>query len=97
MFVANHTPGPWALVEGDDNGDIYVEADPAHRYYISNMEGSCGHCHADARLIAAAPDMLDALIELAAAFRAVCRAYGQDHDTVSYTKAIDAIRKAAVK
>jgi hypothetical protein len=52
-----HTAGPWKQLT-DDNGDVWVIADDGHRYHIANMEGSCGTCHANANLIAAAPDLL---------------------------------------
>jgi hypothetical protein len=57
-----HTPGPWHahhdhgwLVVESDNGDLYVKVE----------KGSAARKHmADARLIAAAPDLLAVLQEL---------------------------------
>lgn len=55
-----HTPGPWK-VEIDSDGSVLIMcSDGAHRYYIGDMEDTCTECHANARLIAAAPDLLEA-------------------------------------
>ena len=63
---ARHTPGPWRVSAHDDNGDIVVRdynmgaivANCSEEFYgdITPKEQS-----ANARLIAAAPDMLAAL------------------------------------
>jgi len=58
--MTNHTPGPWKRLT-DEDGEIWVIADDDHRYNIANMEGSCKECHANASLIAAAPELLQAL------------------------------------
>ena len=63
-----HTPGPWQEVV-DVDGDVWVcpegeRETHAHTYYVGNMENTCGECHANARLIAAAPELLAALIDV---------------------------------
>jgi hypothetical protein len=53
-----HTPGPWSVAIGD--GCFVVETNDAFIRFVihgSNQEGD----EANARLIAAAPDLLDAL------------------------------------
>ena len=55
---AQHTPGPWSVAIGD--GCFVVETNDASIRFVihgSNQEGDA----ANARLIAAAPDLLDAL------------------------------------
>lgn len=54
-----HTQGEWSVTDTDEKGDIIVNI-PGHDIYIANIEGSCGECHANAHLIAAAPDLLKA-------------------------------------
>ena len=55
-----HSPAPWT-VEINPDGDLLVLTEDAHSIYIGNLEGTCGTCHANARLIAAAPDLVAAL------------------------------------
>jgi hypothetical protein len=62
--MTNHTPGNWYEFI-DKVGDVYVLAGDAkpgehHAYYIGNMEDTCGECHANADLMAAGPDLLEA-------------------------------------
>ncbi len=58
-----HTPGPWEeKITGD--GLVWVIMPDAHRVSIGDMEETCGICHANARLIAAAPDLLAALEDI---------------------------------
>jgi len=60
--VKNHTPGPW---EAHENGHIYAEerANAVARIF-ENYYHRDGEAQANARLIAAAPDMLAALERL---------------------------------
>jgi len=57
--TANHTPGPW---EAHENGHIYAEerASAVARIFENSYHRD-GEAQANARLIAAAPDMLTAL------------------------------------
>ena len=61
--MSNHTPGPWKVEDGQVKaGDrivalVYSEDYEKHRWWWK-----CGDLNA--RLIAAAPDMLEALIEI---------------------------------
>ena len=92
--MSKHTPGPWAVV---GNRTKYVEA-----RLISGLiqeVAACGPTAADkgygpqqeanARLIAAAPDLLEALIELA---DCGAEAWGEDRPCVKWARA--AIAKA---
>ena len=92
--MSKHTPGPWVVVGSRTK---YVEA----RLVGSLMQevAACGPTLADegygqqqeanARLIAAAPDLLEALIELAACG---AEAWGEDRPCVKWANA--AIAKA---
>jgi hypothetical protein len=70
---AKHTPGPWiAAVDlhanrqplGYDTDDVYAEDGSR----VCRMTGNVARSYHDARLIAAAPEMLDALRELQGQF-----------------------------
>lgn len=59
--TAQHTPGPWAATK-KEIGDFYIEG--AAEEDIANVYGWSGakaECEANARLIAAAPEMFEAL------------------------------------
>ena len=63
-----HTPGPWATQPytpgHDDNGDAF---ELQHRIVALHCEVATGiQCSADSRLIVAAPDLLAALLQIAA-------------------------------
>lgn len=60
-----HTPGPW-VVEILPSGRITVTAG---QFFITGDDGGLGLCIENARLIAAAPELLDALRELVACKR----------------------------
>jgi len=83
MSAARHTPGPWtvggiASVKGTDSSDIYIQdrrmACVAHVIYNEPGGDDPAECMADARLIASAPDLLDALKYLAG------EEYSANHD-----------------
>lgn len=57
------SPAPWSEFETDD-GDFGVKMDNAHSVIFGNLEGSCGICHANARLTSLAPELLEVLDEL---------------------------------
>ena len=72
--MSEHTPGPWSVVAGD-NYSIESEHIPheyPHRFpsddtgrfvaYVGNRQADFGH--ADAKLIAAAPELLKALQDI---------------------------------
>lgn len=66
--TTTHTPGPWQLVGPDEFGDYTVntESDPTAIAAVVNgnwlaMGGLTDRHAANARLIAAAPDLLEAL------------------------------------
>lgn len=94
------TPGPWTVRKGEINGelvDCFVTAKSVHGYaYGAEILGDEEYLPdkdmsrklADAALIAAAPDMLDALEIVKAAF---------DKSSLSpyaYQTVVDAIKKA---
>jgi hypothetical protein len=62
MSEPNFTPGEWKE-ETTEAGEIYVRI-PRHSLFIADLEGSCVQCHANAHLIAAAPDLYAVLDEL---------------------------------
>ena len=59
--TGNHTPGPWHSTQELDEGRFYILTEDGS--YIANvdMAGLDPRCESDARLIAAAPDLLAAL------------------------------------
>jgi hypothetical protein len=62
-----HTPGPWELVCGDEN-NIFDYVRIADRRLIICEGRSKDEANANARLIAAAPELLEALQSLCSAF-----------------------------
>ena len=70
----NHTPGPWAIVDRDDALVIQTESPSKTKYGASRYaclsgfdrhdEKQYAEAKANARLIAAAPDLLEVLQEL---------------------------------
>jgi len=63
--MAEHTPGPWEIVDfrGWPQGQLSIQAGPM---YVANVFAKHPNCNANARLIAAAPDLLAAAERLAA-------------------------------
>jgi len=67
--MSNHTPGPWVVVCTDENhGHIFIDQDcdrgRPDLARISPMNGAGLETNrANARLIAAAPDLLEALVQ----------------------------------
>ena len=76
MAETQHTPGPWAY--DDEDGTISahggVVAETSHSDYTLKQDAR------NAGLIAAAPDMLEALRDLTAAYRSARVALGYDED-----------------
>jgi hypothetical protein len=62
--MSKHTPGPWVAVSRT-NAHIDIEA-PKQHGYVARHVASTGHGNheANARLITAAPELLEALREL---------------------------------
>ncbi len=71
---AAHTPGPWRVdpfyVADVQNGDGALEIASTHPRVLTGGEApDLEECHANARLIAAAPELLEALLEAHRALR----------------------------
>ena len=72
--VRQHTPGPWHWeadeVKGDPTGRVRYQVTAlgktVTRVYYSSFEGGLTNAEADAKLIAAAPELLSALRDLEA-------------------------------
>lgn len=58
MSAITHTPGPWIKV----GNSVFKAKEDGGKYY-AEMSVAVTHTEEDARLIAAAPDLLEALIE----------------------------------
>lgn len=57
-----HTPGPWKVEAGLVNNQIPITAHPGHKVYVAHVAiAKLVDAEANARLIAAAPDMLETL------------------------------------
>lgn len=62
--MADHTPGPWTIQRYGDGDSLVIHSDADNRVCFMATAGSYGDpaiIAADARLIAAAPDLLAAL------------------------------------
>ena len=68
----NHTPGPWqAVLQNADSGEKFdiwsgTYGSVTHLYETARTDEGLRYLHGDARLIAAAPDLLQALKEATA-------------------------------
>jgi hypothetical protein len=80
--MPNHTPGPWEppiFPKGSDGEALHVSVsagDGAHPViaFVNELHGMTdAEQKANALLIAAAPEMLEALVEIAEAMEANCR------------------------
>jgi hypothetical protein len=85
---AEHTPGPWHASEeaAGNNPDIYIEA-PGHGTVAEIGGGPLPVRRANARLIAAAPAMKEALEKIAR--------YQGEHDGQDFDTAFQAVEKIA--
>jgi len=88
-----HTPAPWRI-EITDTGFRITHSDSALRSHVATLHEAAlceehGDTFANAKLIASAPDMFDAL-------QAVCDAYG-DRDTLLMAQCKAALAKAKGK
>jgi hypothetical protein len=50
-------------MENDDDGNTWIRIPRGHDIFVTEIEGACDQCYANARLIAAAPDLLEACKE----------------------------------
>jgi hypothetical protein len=64
-MTSKHTPGPWSCKQGQRPNFFYIESPSGDVVYVSGSLQPTD-CEANARLIAAAPEMLEALIQAAA-------------------------------
>ena len=84
--MTNHTPGPWHIQPGESSRVYLVNNDQGHA--IGEIVHTDTRKPADARLIAAAPELLAALRDLLAA---TPQTYDNRHERAA---ALDAIEKA---
>ena len=91
MSNTKHTPGPWKQYR-DSVGNVRIQGNVAGGpvAFIEEMNNTGGteQDHANARLIAAAPEMLQALLVLRSYFE------GKEHIPNALAPAIAAIAKA---
>lgn len=93
--MSAHTPAPWTW-EQSRHGD-YVELRPGVIEYAGCGSHAVTVSEADAHLIAAAPRMLDALIEAEFALRFVLAERGQTKHAIDTAPALVRIRAAIAK
>lgn len=72
--MSGHTPGPWTVTRVSKSTilkDLYVSASPERiaRVVVPSTSKDIGEYEANARLIAAAPDLLEALKDLREAIK----------------------------
>jgi len=91
-----HTPGPWAIGYGGTDGDDYaVVVSPHSQYPVCNLEPR-GYTQANARLIAAAPDLLAALEAAEQAFALQALRDRTDPDMVAGWQKLQNTARAAI-
>ena len=98
MNTPKHTPGPWETY-GDDKSDIRPATKAGKNRIIAQCPGYKTERQANARLIAAAPDLLEAL-QRAVACGIVPTTSVLDGGAASYSEQVrtaDAIRAAIAK
>lgn len=68
--MTQHTPGPWQYAFGGGTTAFITEADGSTIICIRTTENTTAHKNlaANARLIASAPELLEALVELSKSF-----------------------------
>jgi hypothetical protein len=101
--VSAHTPGPWLSHDVNDDGPdcgmwvVDLPEDPkatVHRLYFGDMETNTGRDLANADLVAAAPDLLDACRRLLTFTEDLCADVGVSTHYPSAEAARAAIAKA---
>jgi hypothetical protein len=89
--MSKHTPGPWYVVGGDSTEDTAISTKPEGNHYNSEVLGYSEWLRVedvDLTLMAAAPEMLDVLLEIE-------KFMGADfHDLPMAKRALSAIAKA---
>lgn len=104
MIVNKHTPGPWTIEEyGDDDAPaLVIHKDSESRICFLATPGSHGDpamIEADARLIAAAPELLEAaqLLEAAEHNRQFCDECEDEGEPEACGKCFPAFDDARIK
>lgn len=66
--MSKHTPGPWGVYLNNDTNqfEIFHDEGRGFGHMLARVEGEKGRFAANARLIAAAPDLLEALQDIVA-------------------------------
>lgn len=94
--MSAHTPGPWeAFTEEEFSGwwAIRQISDDGLNHEVGSSDG--GFDEPDARLMAASPELLEALQGMVSAWNMVCDANGWERDHISaQVDAVKAINKA---
>jgi len=90
-----HTPGPWHVEDAPDSGLIFIRSHPAEVSLANIRKGQDHPNEANARLIAAAPELLEALQSIL--FQAGCRE-ARDLGNLNYDRlhAVEAQARAAI-
>lgn len=95
-----HTPGPWKLLKfGDFEHYTVTNQEGTHGFHLGIAQVSFGYSepaeteqHANAKLIAAAPELLDALRDLKALVRD-----GYQHNDIAMTRSLTQAQAAIEK
>ncbi len=74
--MSEHTPGPWSYKHNGHYFDVGVIEEGRDMVYPDVCMGVRSCSEADARLIAAAPDLLESLDNVSAAFETLLAHYG---------------------
>lgn len=92
-FEQGHTPGPWTVNVNNIGVDVVADSMTVAMTCSPTPNDHAPICHANARLIAAAPDMLAALTVV----EAVMTIVPPRSDTAEYLEALDKVRAAIAK
>lgn len=78
MIDTEHTPGPWKLWQNDVGAFVISQGDAAILCQRNDWDHRAAESSANARLISAAPDMLEALMEFVSMFPTVPGSIGDE-------------------